>query len=259
MKHFIRSLGAADWLVTKGNDNSCYTLDDKVLIDTGSAAGVTLINEGIDPVNLSTICFTHMHADHCIGLLQLLLYWRIKKGSLEELTLVGPAQTLRAQFMKAFEYVFPTPNEAAEVLGLPKLLELQDGDRFETDDYDVQVISSDHAVPGLCYRFVSKQDGRVACFSGDTLYRAEYGSFFQDTDVLVYEASAGAGPVNPNYNHICKHSSAIEAVQVAREAHVQCLLLTHSPRVKWEAAVNYAQSQLTIPVSWATPLTCFPF
>ena len=259
MKNFIRSLGSADWRPTKNNDNSCYTLDDRVLIDTGSAAGITLINQGIDPTRLTTICFTHMHADHCIGLPQLLLYWRIMKGSLGELTIAGPRETVRAQFMRAFQYVFhDSEHVSTEVKAMPRILELSDGDSFETEDYFVQVIASHHAVPGLFYRFTDKVTGKVACFSCDTYYRDTFGPFCRDADILVHEASAGAGPVK-EYNPICLHSSALEARQVAAEGNVKQLILTHSLVERWESAVQAAAETLSIPVYWAEPLKVFEF
>ncbi len=257
---FVRVLGSADWMQTPGNDGACYALSDRILIDTGSAAGLTLIDEGIDPVSLPTICFTHMHADHCIGLLQLLLYWRIKRGSLEGLTIAGPAPSVRMQVYRAFEYVFHDSHDiTSEVPGMPRILELHDGDAFETPEYRAQVVDSDHACPGLCYRFTHKETGHAACFSGDTRYRDAFGPFFQDADLLVYEASFGAGPIDPEKNRVCKHSSAQEAARAAREANVKRLLLTHTILPRREGAVEAARSQLSIPVDWAQPLSVFPF
>lgn len=257
---FLRVLGSADWLQSPGNDGSCYSLSDRILIDTGSAAGLTLIDEGIDPVQLDTICFTHMHADHCIGLLQLLLYWRIKRCSLEELTIAGPAPSVRMQFQRAFEYVFHDAHDVTQELrGMPRILELHDGDSFSTPQYDVQVIDSDHACPGLCYRFIHKGTEHAACFSGDTRYREAFGPFFSGAELLVYEASFGAGPIAPESNAVCKHSSAQEAARVAREAGAKRLLLTHTYEPKREAALEAARAQLSIPVDWAMPRTVFPF
>lgn len=259
-KPFVRVLGSADWLQTPGNDGSCYSLSDRILIDTGSAAGLTLINEGIDPVNLSTICFTHMHADHCIGLLQLLLYWRIKRGSLSDLTIAGPAPSVRMQVYRAFEYVFHDSHDITqEAPGMPRILELHGGEGLETPEYRVETIDADHACPGLCYRFTHKETGHVACFSGDTQYREAFGPFFRDADLLVHEASGGAGPINPEGNRISRHSSAHEAVRVARESGAKRMLLTHTYEPRREAALAAARGLISIPVDWAMPCHVFEF
>ena len=110
-----------------------------------------------------------------------------------------------------------------------------------------------------CYRFTHRGTGRTACFSGDTRYREAFGPFFRDTELLVYEASFGAGPIAPEANAICKHSSAQEAARVAREAGAKRLLLTHTVLPRREAALEAARAQLSIPVDWAMPRTVFPF
>jgi ribonuclease Z len=259
-RQFVRVLGSADWCPTPGNDGASYTVDDNILIDTGWSGAVNLINHGIDPLRLATICFTHMHADHYMALPQFLLYWRIKTNSLEGLTIIGPARTVRLAFERALNYVFHDSSALdREIRGLPTILELCDGDIFETEDYRVRVIDSYHAVPGLCYRFEHKRIGNVIGFSGDTDYREAYGPFFKGCDLLIYESSFGAGPMNPEKNSICKHSSAQEAARVAAEAGVKRLLLTHSLVSRREESVAAAQAQLNIPVGWAVPYQIYEF
>ncbi len=259
-KPFLRVLGSADWLPTQDNDGSCYSVGDELLIDTGWSAAVNMINHGMDPLQMKTICFTHMHADHYMALPQFLLYWRIKERSLEGLTIVGPAPTIRAAFERAFTYVFHDSHDVTkEVLGLPRIVALHDGDIFETGDYTMTVCDSLHAVPGLCYRIQHRPTGHTIGFSGDTNYRPEYGLFFKDCDLLVHESSFGPGPMDPEANRICKHSSAQEAARVAREANVKRLLLTHSLVDRRETSVAAAQAQLSIPVGWAEPYRVFPF
>lgn len=137
----------------------------------------------------------------------------------------------------------------AECKGLPLIVPLHDGDGYETEHYRISVCDSDHAAPGLCYRFEHKRTGHAAGFTGDTRYRPEFGGFFKGCDLLIHEASFGAGPLDPERNRICKHSSAQEAARVAQEAQVKRLLLTHAHCSHREAAVSAAQARLSIP--WA--------
>lgn len=67
MKSTLRVLGSADWHVTAHNDNSCYLLGDCALIDACSSGILQMLNAGIDPLNVNTIFFTHLHADHCLA------------------------------------------------------------------------------------------------------------------------------------------------------------------------------------------------
>lgn len=256
---YLRVLGSADWHQTKNNDHSCYTLNDRILIDACSSIVVNLLNRDVDPMNLSTICFTHMHADHYMGLAPFLLYWRVRKGSLDGLTIAGPKATLRDAFDLAMDYAFHEFGRIREKLnGMPTLLELEGPDSFDLPDFHVQVINSDHAVPGLCYRFTHKATGHTIGLTGDTRYQPSYGDFFRGVDVLVHEASFGAGPL-PERNAVCRHSSAREAAQVSLEAGVRRLLLTHTYEPQREAALTEARSRLDIPVEWAIPGNIFEF
>ncbi len=257
---FVRVLGSADWLPTKNNDGSSYLLNDRIMVDTGWSAAYNMICHDLDPIAPKLLCFTHMHADHYMGLTQLILYWRIKKGSLGEWTIAGPKQTVKAAFDRAFHYVFhDSHNVLKEVVQMPHILELSDGENFSEQGYRISVISSDHAVPGLCYRFTHLETGHTIGFTGDTRYRKQFGAFFKDCDLMLHEASFGAGPLLPEANAVCKHSSAQEAAKVAMEARVKRLLLTHAYEPKRQAAVEAARVQLSIPVDWAYPFTVVEF
>ena len=254
-KHYLRVLGSADWLPTKGNDGSSFLLDDIIMVDTGWSVAYNMICHDLDPIMSKLLCFTHMHADHYMGLTQLILYWRIKKGSLGEWTIAGPKQSVKSAYERAFRYVFhDSPNVLQEVKEPPCIIELSDGDNFSSNGYQISVMSSDHAVPGLCYRFTNQETGFSIGFTGDTRYRESFANFFRNCDLLVHEVSFGAGPINPVANAICKHSSAEEAIKVAKEAQVKGLLLTHASQEKQNAALAVAKTKLDIPVNWASPL-----
>lgn len=259
MYNFVRVLGSADWLVTAMNDHSCYTVNDTVMVDASPSVVVTLLAQKVDPIELNTVLFTHMHSDHCMGLAPLLLYWRVRKSSLGELTIAGPKETVRAGFERALHYVFHDSEDIwDEIREYPTIVELSDGDRFETKDFFVDVISSDHAVPGLCYRLTDKSTGHTVGFTGDTRYRNVFGDFFHNADLLLHEVSFGARLME-NINKSCRHSSAQEAVQVSKEAAVRHLLLTHAYEPKRDAALAAAREKLQIPVDWALPGCVFPF
>lgn len=259
-KPYVRVLGSADWLPTKGNDGASYLIDDIIMIDTGWSAAFNMICNDLDPILSKLLCFTHMHADHYMGLTQLILYWRIKKGSLGEWTIAGPKESVRAGYERAFHYVFHDSHAVhLEVKEQPSIIELSDGDSFNAYGYTISVIASDHAAPGLCYRFTHNETGRSVGFTGDTRYRKEFADFFKDCDLLVHEVSFGVGPIIPETNAECRHSSVQEAILVAKEAKVKNLLLTHTIPERRAVSVDAARSQLSIPVSWAWPYNIFEF
>lgn len=256
---FIRVLGSANWLQTKGNDHSYYTISDRALIDCGSSAVMNLLNHDVDPAQIRTVFFTHMHADHYMGLGPLLLYWRITLGDLGLITLVGPKATLEKAVMGALHYAFHDSSDMmAEIRRLPNIVPLSEGDSFDAGFVRAEVIASDHAVPGLCYRFTDPDTKGTACFTGDTRYQEGYGAFFRDADLLFHEVAHAEGPLSPD-NHICRHSSAVEAVRVAEEAQARRLILTHAFEPRREAALEKAHSLTKIPTEWAVPGKVFEF
>lgn len=254
---FVRVLGSADWHPTKNNDHSCYTLCDKILIDACPSAMMALLNQDVDPIQVSTICFTHLHADHYMGLPALLLHWRVRTSSLGGLTIVGPKATVRAAVERAMHFVFHDSRDVcAEIAEFPNIVELEGDSVYETEEFRIAAMDSDHAVPGLCYSITHKASGKTVGFTGDTRYLPAFGTFFKDADLLLHECSFGGGPL-PEGNAVCRHASAQEAVQVCKEANVKRLLLTHTHEPKRKSALTVAKAGLDIPVEWAIPYQTF--
>lgn len=258
---FVRVLGSSNWCPTPGCDSSSYSVGDRLLVDLGWYAIPTMINNGLDPLKTDLILFTHMHTDHCMALPQALLYWRVNNhGSLNGLTLAGPKATLRETYRRAYEYAFFDTPGVYPNYGEPRLLELEGGASVTHAGYRIDTVDSLHAAPGLCYRITHIKSGRSAGFSGDTAYRAEYGAFFEGCELLLHEVSFGSGPIDPpEWNAVRKHSSAIEAVRVAKESRAARLVLTHAPEFRRASALTQARELLDIPVDWAEPLRVFPF
>lgn len=255
---FVRVLGSADWHPTKNNDHSCYTLCDKILIDVCPSAMMALLNQDVDPVSVNTICFTHMHADHYMGLPALLLHWRVRTASLGGLTIIGPKATVRAGVERAMNFVFHDSRDvSAEIAETPKIIEIEGSGVYETEEFNIAAMDADHSVPGLSYSITHKASGKKVGFTGDTRYLPEFETFFGNADMLLHECSFGGGPVDPVANAVCRHASAREAVDVCRKAHVRKLLLTHAFEPKRENALKYAREQLEIPVDWAVPYRVF--
>lgn len=262
-KSYVRVLGSADWHQTAYNDHSCYTIDDRILIDACPSVVTQLQEHGVDPVDIPVVCFTHMHADHIMGLAPLIHYWRVRHDGTKDLsgyTIIGPKATLKAAFDHMLLFVFGSFEHAAECIHqLPRLVELEGDCEIDLPEYHIRVMNADHAVPGLCYCITSKANGRTVGLTGDTAFQPEYPAFFAGCDMLLHEASFGGGPVTEEANRRCRHSSAQEAAKICKEGKVRKLLLTHAYEPKREAALAEARSQLDIPVQWAVPHNTYPY
>lgn len=257
---FVRVLGSADWLQTRRNDHSSYTVNDRIMVDACSGIVQNLLEQEVDPIELSTICFTHMHADHYMGLAPLLLYWRVRKGSFGEMTIIGPKATVRAGFERAVNFVFHDSRDfRAEVRELPTIVEIGGSGSYETGDFRIEAIDADHAVPALCYRLTDKKTGRCVGFSGDTRYLPGFGEFFRDVDMLVHEVSFGSTECTEENNGLCRHSSSFDAARVCRESGAKKLLCSHTTLTRREDALRVAKEHVNVPVEWAMPYNCFEF
>lgn len=256
---FVRILGSAHWEPLPDNECAHYSLCDRILIDTGWGTVMNLMRIGIDPLQFDTICLTHTHADHYMGLAQLLMYRRIKKSTLGDLTILGPKETLRAGIDRTINFILHDSlrlNE--EIREMPNIVEMGEGTSYEAAGFTIETINSEHTVPGVCYRITHKDTGRAVGFTGDTMYRPEFGKFFSSCELLIHEANFGAHVGNKRTWHN-RHSDACEAAQGAKEAGVRRLLLTHCPAAKQQGAVEAAQALLDIPVGYAQPYKVYEF
>lgn len=257
MESYIRVLGSCGWQPTKGNDYSCYTLNDRCLIDICAAANQHLLDHDVDPSNINTVLFTHMHFDHHAGLASFLYYNRVMRNKeLGNMTFYGPKDTLPRSMKQALMYVFHTEENMQEsITQMPRVVELEGSGMFEMPGFEVRYMPSDHAVPGFCYRVKDLSTGHEIGFSGDTRYFDKLPEFFKNVDVLVHEVSHGAGPVDEIANSKPKHSSAREAAKVCNLSGAKKLVLTHTFAGKREAALQTARELTLVPVEWAMPGT----
>lgn len=223
---FLRIYGSSDWRPQPGNDCSNYLLDDRILIDTGWKGVTQLIDDEMDGTKAPLMLFTHLHPDHRLALPQLLMYWRVHTGSLEGLTIAGPAERIQAAYDHAFSYLFHDVEDwHEEVRNHANVLPINPGDALETREHLIEAADAHHNVPGRIYRITHKASGRTIGFTGDTAYADDIGEFFKGVDTLVCECTMGMSPreeTGPN-----GHMNLWEVAQIANAAQPQQLILTH--------------------------------
>lgn len=254
----IRVLGGSTWFPTKSNDSASYIIGNHMIVDLGWDAPARMLMAGEDLQQYDTVLFTHMHADHMLGLPQLIMDWRVKStlrggsagGSLEGLTVAGPCETLRENYNRA--NMFALEGAVDKGVDAPaRLIELKPYGGFETDELIVRAIPSKHAVPGRCYRITDKASGHSVGLSGDTAWQEEFAEFFRDVDLLVYEAAFGTERISSENNSVCRHSSVYEAARVANDSHARALMLTHHELKDEQACLALARTLTDVPLYWA--------
>jgi len=251
----------------------CLVTDNEILMfDAGEGAQISYLKSGLGWNKKMKIFVTHLHGDHCIGILGLLQTMTMQNRT-EPIEIYGPdgiedfitnnikvlnfglsfpvqislvkegeivnekkysVQSCEAQHgVPAFSYVFQEKEkpgeffpEKAKQLGIPEgnlWHELQNGNEIKINDK----IFSPEQVTG------KKRKGKKIGISGDTRPTKKLECFFQNCDYLSfdstfsYELKEKAIATN--------HSTAKEAAELAKNANVSNLILTHfSARYKDE-------------------------
>ncbi len=151
--------------------NTAFVLDKKIVFDTPSGSYKDLIKV-VNIFDLEAVIITHFHSDHfgdlhCIAA-QMIRHSQ-KMGRTRKLKVFGPAgigQRLmefnKLQECHARECVLENYAETVE------FIEIQDGSKFELDDYYVDVYEMQHGI--ICYGFLftDKMTGKRYGFTADT-------------------------------------------------------------------------------------------
>lgn len=220
-------LGKSTCIPEKNSDSSCYLIDKKFLIDSGWKSDTTMRNIDIDPLSIEHIFITHFHIDHYMGLAGLLFDRIFTKRDLRPLTIYGEASTIEKYVKKCLDFV--DDGTDWKDIGFPKLVALSGGEQFEIDGYKISCTPSNHAAPGLCYKF--EKDGCCLGVSGDTTYLDSITEFYKGCTAVVHEYSLGAREEIPDWNCVCLHATAKCASRTALLCGAKQLFLIHGTDV----------------------------
>ena len=249
--------GLSSVVIKRGNE--------LLLFDAGEGMQRNFIRAGLGMNKRMKIFVTHMHADHCVGLLGLLQTMSLQ-GRVMAVDIYG--QRKLAEFL--------TENMRIINFGLRFDINMHiidcEGVVVKEKDYQITCCEAKHLVASFSYcliefdrpgvfniseakrfhipegKLYSKlqhgQDiiykgelirssqmtgparaGRKIGISGDTRPTLKLRDFFKNCDVLIYESTYG----HDKYQKAVKnfHSTATEAAMLARESEVKKLVLTH--------------------------------
>ena len=272
--------GTASLLVRRGGD--------RLLFDCGEGTQRQLLRSSIGLVDLEEVYVTHFHADHYLGLPGMLKTFSLRARDVP-LTVYGPPG-LRDLFSALTRIVgkvtYPLelvelapgavlPRDGYEICVFPvehgvpavgyALVEAERPGRFDDG------VANELGVPfgperGVLQRgepvtladgrtirpdqlVGEPRPGRTIVYSGDGRPAEAVPVLFQGADLLIHEATFAAEDRDRAVE--TEHSTALEAGEVARDADVLLLALTHvSPR--------YLGSELVREAGAAFPATVLP-
>src|SRR5829696_5076636 len=186
----IRLLGTGTPTPSLKRMSSGYLVETarrKVLFDFGPGTYHRMLEAGVRPIDITDIFFTHLHYDHCLDYIRLLMTrWDQGAGRIPELNVYGPAHTAKMTDL-IVNGVFAPDLEARTELPMsqavfvarggklprakprPNVRELKSGDVVDLGGgVMVRARSVIHAQPLLeCFGYRLEAEGRSFAYSGD--------------------------------------------------------------------------------------------
>ena len=260
-------LGTSSATPTKGRNLPAVAIrreGEVVLMDCGEGTQRSFVEYGLGINREMVILITHLHGDHVNGLLGLLQTMNMSQRG-RKLTLVGPkglfewikvsmkmlhiglafdlqfvatkpgvvlrrdAYRIRCaranHSIEAWSFVFeeaarpgPFDSKKAVALGVPE------GKKWSALQHGRSVVVAGRKVrPGEVLG--PRRQGKSIGYSGDTRPSASLARFFSGVDLLVFDSTFAARDADKAVDR--KHSTSVEAAELAKKARAKRLALTH--------------------------------
>lgn len=260
-------LGTSAAQPTENRGLSCICLEregEVLMFDAGEAAQISYMKSGLGWNKKMKIFVTHLHGDHCVGILGLLQTMSMQNRT-EPLEIFGPGgiEEFIAANIKVLNFG----------LSFPILINtIKDEKIFEDEKFSICTCKANHSITAFSYLFEEKdkpgrfnvekaeelgipegelwnklqngneitvnekiikpeqvlgekRPGKKIGISGDTMPTKELEEFFEECDYLVFD-STFLEAEKQKAQDTC-HSTAKQAATVAKNAKVKNLVLTH--------------------------------
>ncbi|MHA7733456.1 ribonuclease Z [Nitrosopumilus sp. S6] len=268
-------LGTSAAQPTENRGLSCICLEREgeiLMFDAGEAAQISYMKSGLGWNKKMKIFVTHLHGDHCVGILGLLQTMSMQNRT-ETLEIFGPSgiEEFIAANIKVLNFG----------LSFPILINtIKDEKIFENEKFSIRACKANHSIVAFSYLFEEKdkpgrfnvekakelgipegelwnklqngneirinekiikpedvlgkkRPGKKIGISGDTMPTKELEKFFEECDYLVFD-STFLEDEKQKAQDTC-HSTAKQAATLGKNAKVKNLILTHfSARYKDE-------------------------
>lgn len=265
MKLIFLGTSAAQPTTERGMTCICLVLDKEILMfDAGEGAQIAFQKAKLGWNKKIKIFVTHLHGDHCVGILGLLQTMSLQNRT-EAVEIFGPSgiDDFLATNLKILNFGLTFP---------VKIMKIKEGPVYDDPAYTIHVCEAEHSIPAYSYLFTEKdrpgkfypekakqlgvpegklwhelqqghevkmndktvkpldvmgekRKGRKVGISGDTRPTAKLEQFFKDCDYITFDSTysdALRNKAKENY-----HSTSVEAAELAKNAKVSNLILTH--------------------------------
>ncbi|SFC27323.1 Ribonuclease BN, tRNA processing enzyme [Bacillus sp. 491mf] len=184
----------------------------RLLVDCGSGV-LAQLQKYITPSDIDAVLLSHYHHDHVadIGVLQYArLIASLINGGLPELPIYGHTFD---------EKGFASLTHIPYTKGVP----YNPGDTLEIGPFSISFLQTVH--PVICFAMRITAGGKTVVYTADSSYMPKFVSFAQNADVLICECNMYAHQDGSKAGHM----NSTEAGEIAKQANVGELLLTHLP------------------------------
>lgn len=269
-------LGTSAAQPTEHRGLSCICLEREgeiLMFDAGEAAQIAYLKSGLGWNKKMKIFVTHMHGDHCVGIL----------GILQTMSMQHRTETLEIYGPNGIEEFIGANIKVLNFgLSFPILIStIKEGIVFDSKQYSVSACKANHSITAYSYLFEEKdkpgrfnlekakqlgipkgklwnqlqngitieldgkairpdqvlgekRPGKKIGISGDTMPTRDLERFFESCDYVVFD-STFLDEIKDKAEETC-HSTAKQAATLAKNARVKNLILTHfSARYKDES------------------------
>ncbi|MEY8538392.1 MBL fold metallo-hydrolase [Lactococcus muris] len=212
----LTALGVWGGYPTRDAGTTSYLLQSEegfnLLLDAGSRA-VTELEHELSPNDLDAIILSHYHEDHIADLGVLRQYRQLQTVKPEILPIYGHQEN-EHEFAKL----------SLENVSQGIAYDIKNGSTV--GPFDIQFLKTVHPVTCYAMRIVERETGQVLVYTGDTGYFSELVDFSKDANILLADVYFFKDKAKmPN------HLSSVEAGEIAAQANVKKLILTHLPQV----------------------------
>jgi ribonuclease Z len=235
------------------------------LVDCGGGVVDQLIKAGVMPQRVSDVLLTHHHYDHNGGFFDVFITsWRthitpehVFEGRSTPLQVYGPETTkeIIGKMRESFEFdvkLRVSYNLSDEAGARIEYTERNEGVVYEKDGIKITAFEVDHrpVYPAVAYKF--EYNGKSVVISGDTIPVANMLKYSQGVDLLLHEAYNKEWldtliQQYPAYDKALSnpakyHTTTLEAAEIAKQAGVKHLVLTHhipAPAANEDAEEEY--------------------
>lgn len=198
-------IGTSSYLITSG--------DYHLLLDCGSGALLALEKQ-LSPLQLNAVLLTHYHHDHTADLGVLQYEWQLAQGEKAEPLLPIYGHTADPLNFGSLTWPDSTVGKAYNPTQTLKLGPLT-----------VDFIPTHHPVPAYAPRITETATGATLAFTADTAAFAGLTAWAKSADVLLADTNFYA-----NHQGTAWHLTSTQAGELAKDAGVKRLLLTHLPQ-----------------------------